>query len=124
MICACCVNHGVERRPPGGGHGIPVLRDRRVLEYPVGRGDMGRDLGVVHLRVADEERVDNRDADARSDIARQVVETGTFRALLRRQRRQRDRAERDEQKAEPGALHYADSDDLRLRYSRRPAGQA
>ena len=83
---------------------------------------MRNDVGVIGLRVLREQAGDHRNADAGADVAGEVVETGAFGPLLRRQRRQRHRAERHEQKAQTGALDQPVDDDRPLRHVRRPAG--
>jgi hypothetical protein len=76
-------DHGVERRTSGCGQGIPELYDRRPLERAVHSGDVLHDLGVIHLRVACQQSVDDRNADAGSDVARQAEEPSAFGPLFR-----------------------------------------
>ena len=74
----------IKGSPPGGGDRIPELHDGRVLEGAVDCGDVCCDVGVIDLRVADQESIHNGYADARADVAREIVDAGSFRAPVRR----------------------------------------
>ena len=75
-------DHSVERGTSGGGYRVPELRDHRVLKHSVnGRHVLGN-VGVIHLRIRDQQAVHHGDADAGADVARQTVETGAFCPLL------------------------------------------
>ena len=116
-------NERVEGGTAGGCNGIQELRDRRLLEGAIDRADVCHNLGVIDLRVLGQQRINDRNADARSDIALQIKEAGPLGPLLRRQRCQGHRGKRHEQKAETDALNQADNDNLGLRYVWRPAGR-
>ena len=50
------------------------MRDSRVLERPVDGADVDREIGMVDLGVRSQERVDDRDANARANIARKIID--------------------------------------------------
>ena len=77
-------DHAVKCGAAGGGEGIPKLCDRRILERAVHCRDVLRDLCVIDLCVAGEQSINDRNADAGADIARETVESGAFSSLLGR----------------------------------------
>ena len=85
-------DYGVERGAASGGQGIPELSDRWALERPVHPRDVLRDVGVIRLRITDQQSVDYGDADTGADIARQVVEAGAFGPVPGRKRGECNRA--------------------------------
>jgi hypothetical protein len=62
-------DHRVGRRAAGGGERIPELRNGRVVERPIDGADVDRQVGVVDLGIRGQERIDDRNADARADFA-------------------------------------------------------
>jgi len=114
---------GVERGAACGGEGIQDVRDGRIVEAAVHRRHVSRDIGVVDLGKIGQKRVDDRNADARTDVSRQVVEAGAVGEALGGQRGQGDDAQRHEQESKPEALDNADDNDRRGGDVGRPAGR-
>jgi hypothetical protein len=103
-------DHSIECGAAGSRQGIPELCDRRILERAVHCRDVLRDLCVVDLRVAGEQSINDRNADAGADIAREIVEAGAFGSLLGRQRGECHGAQRYKEKAEANTLQYSDDE--------------
>ncbi len=78
-------DHGVERGTASGGQRIPELCDRWALQRPVQRRYVLRDVGGIRLRITDQQSVHYRDADARADVAREIVEAGALGLAARRE---------------------------------------
>ena len=59
------------------------------------------------LRVLDQQRLEDRDADAAAEIAHQAAHCGPLRQDMSRQVRQRERVQRDKGAAEAEALQHS-----------------
>jgi hypothetical protein len=66
-------DHGIECGASSGSQGIPELCNRRVVERPVHRRNVLHNVGMIDLRVARQQSVHDRDADAGADVPRETV---------------------------------------------------
>ena len=95
----------VERREPGRGCAVPDHIRAPRLQHAVERRDALRDRGMHGLRVLGQEERSDGDADGAADVADQGEQGRPVRAQLGRQRREGDHLQRNEDEAQPEALH-------------------